>query len=617
MGEVYEVVHTTLGRRAALKVIHPSLAQDANVVARFLREAQATNQVRHPGVVQIFEYGQLPERPGVPYFVMEFLEGETLSKCIRRAATRHGGRLGLSCLRLLQQVAKTLAAVHSQGLVHRDVKPANIMIISDPDVTDGKRIKLLDFGIVKILSSVGSTNGKGFKGTTAGRTVLGTPEFMAPEQWTARDCVDGRADVYALGVISFLCFAGRLPFVAENYVSLGLLHCQTRPPSLSDLDLNIPRALAELVAGMLEKNPAHRPTMVVVEETMGRLLPLSQGSETLPTPAESGLLERSELAEPEPVTEVSSVVSTLQTYTWEEVELGIVGPSFEESLPGEPPVQVRVLSSLPQLPIGFGAKSTQLTDRPPLSAPPAGLSAARVQVGNEAPDCTPQPSPFYFLQRSLTMGSRLSWPWYLLTAAVLVCVLWLLPRRPHQDHQRPAAPFSERSVAPASSVRASVVALGTASGTSDWTPPGDSYRQPQSHVAPTPAVDSVPSAVEPASVPTFTATAPRAHRHHTHRSCERKFPTSSCIRNAEITLEQRMTLLRAFYSSNTKLCAHEQLVVSASPRWPSIQTVPAALSGSTQASLLVALRLLYHNQPTPASIVIRCPSDGPRPRHAK
>jgi serine/threonine protein kinase len=124
MGEVYEVHDGTLDRRAALKVVPPAMARDKGVVARFRREARAASQVRHAGVVHIFEYGVLPEPVASPYFIMEYLEGETLHARLKRAAQRPGGCLGLSCLPILRQIAIALAAVHRRGLVHRDLKPA-------------------------------------------------------------------------------------------------------------------------------------------------------------------------------------------------------------------------------------------------------------------------------------------------------------------------------------------------------------------------------------------------------------------------------------------------------------------------------------------------------------
>ncbi len=126
MGEVYEVFDKELQRRAALKVVPPELARHQDVVTRFQREAKAISQLRHPGVVHVFVYGVLPLLRGAPYFIMEYLEGETLRVRIQRAAKQPEGRLGIAYLPMLQQIAKALAAVHQRGLVHRDLKPSKV-----------------------------------------------------------------------------------------------------------------------------------------------------------------------------------------------------------------------------------------------------------------------------------------------------------------------------------------------------------------------------------------------------------------------------------------------------------------------------------------------------------
>jgi serine/threonine protein kinase len=130
MGVVYEAIHELIGRRAAIKVLHPELAQSPELVARFLTEARAVNQVRHPGLVEIFEFGTLPD--ATVYLIMEFLAGEPLS----RRLARPGWRLGIVDLDLLRQVALTLQAVHEHGIVHRDLKPENVMVVPDPERPD-------------------------------------------------------------------------------------------------------------------------------------------------------------------------------------------------------------------------------------------------------------------------------------------------------------------------------------------------------------------------------------------------------------------------------------------------------------------------------------------------
>ncbi len=272
MGEVYEVFDTNLGRRVALKLLAPSVARDRAVVARFRREAKVASQLHHPGVVHIFEYGELSELGGAPYFLMEYLEGETLSERIRRVGAQPGGRLGLSCLVLLEQIARVLTSVHGHGLVHRDLKPANVMIVADPHAPGGERAKLLDFGIVKILKDSQPLPETSMEGKTHSGMLLGTPQYMAPELWRELGTIDGKADVYALGVIAFLGLSGRLPFQAADAPSLGMMHCYKAPPRLSNLDPSLPPAVCSLIAQMLEKDAAQRPKMAVVAETLAKLI---------------------------------------------------------------------------------------------------------------------------------------------------------------------------------------------------------------------------------------------------------------------------------------------------------------------------------------------------------
>ncbi len=139
MGEVYEVFDKELQRRAALKVVPPELARNQDVVTRFQREAKAISQLRHPGVVHVFVYGVLPFLRGAPYFIMEYLEGETLRVRIQNAAKQPSGRLGIAYLPVLQQIAKALAAVHQRGLVHRDLKPSKVASEARPGNTVPRR----------------------------------------------------------------------------------------------------------------------------------------------------------------------------------------------------------------------------------------------------------------------------------------------------------------------------------------------------------------------------------------------------------------------------------------------------------------------------------------------
>lgn len=270
MGMVYEVLQTTLGRRAALKLMLPEYQGVPELRKRFLLEAKAANRVHHPGVVQIYEISELPD--GSPYYIMEYLDGETLTTRLDRASKQAPFRLGLPGLYPLRQVADVIAAVHKQGLVHRDLKPSNIMLVKDPAVPGGERAKLLDFGIVKVQDNHSLHGGKGSQ-TQVGQ-LLGTPGYMAPEQWGTRRPITEKADVYALGVILYHTLGGRLPFVAESNAELAAAHLMQPPPNIQREDPTVPDDFAAFLLAMLSKDPLMRPSMSEVLRTIDGALGL-------------------------------------------------------------------------------------------------------------------------------------------------------------------------------------------------------------------------------------------------------------------------------------------------------------------------------------------------------
>src|SRR5215207_3062072 len=169
MGSVWLAEHAMLGRRAAIKMLHPELSSRPEIVQRFFNEARAATTISDPGIVQIFDFGQHTD--GSAYIVMELLAGEPLN---RRLAL-HGAMELPDALRLMRQVASTLGAAHAHGIVHRDLKPANVFIVRDPEVAGGERTKILDFGIAKLLGDRGGLQ-------TETSMVMGTPVYMSPEQ---------------------------------------------------------------------------------------------------------------------------------------------------------------------------------------------------------------------------------------------------------------------------------------------------------------------------------------------------------------------------------------------------------------------------------------------------
>jgi len=244
MGSVFLAQHALIGHYVAIKVLHSHLCEKEEQVNRFFNEARATSQIKHPSILEVFDFGWHTD--GSAYIVMEFLEGESLEDRIHRL-----GRISTEhALHITRQVAGALAAAHACGVVHRDLKPENIHIVRDPEVAGGERIKILDFGIAKFLG--GNTS------TTRAGALIGTPDYMAPEQCRGSSAVDHRADFYSLGCILFRMVCGRAPFVADGVGEVLAAHLHLEPPSPRSVDPHIEPMLELFILRLLAKEPDQR-----------------------------------------------------------------------------------------------------------------------------------------------------------------------------------------------------------------------------------------------------------------------------------------------------------------------------------------------------------------------
>jgi eukaryotic-like serine/threonine-protein kinase len=259
MCDVYEAHSAHPGRPVAVKVLQETWCSDEGIVTRFLNEARILQTIRHPHIVSLLASGRLSDV--APYMVLEWLP----SNLARALSEKEDAVEPSTTARIALQVATALAALHGQRIVHRDLKPANVLL-DRHDLAEAQ-VRLADLGLAKVRPGQPGEPVLVAPISTGGSALLGTLDYMAPEQWIKSKTVDPRADVYSLGVVLFQMLAGRLPFIAERPKDLMALHLFEDPP-LARLPKRAPPALRRLIEQMLKKTPSARPAM---ENVVGEL----------------------------------------------------------------------------------------------------------------------------------------------------------------------------------------------------------------------------------------------------------------------------------------------------------------------------------------------------------
>ncbi|HEX8773066.1 MAG TPA: protein kinase [Pyrinomonadaceae bacterium] len=245
MGTVYRGTHILMDKTVAIKVLHPALAADDKIVARFSREARAASRISHPHALNVTDFGE--SQNGVVFLIMEYLHGRTLKEVINQEGPMALPRI----VEIIRQVCGALDAAHAEGVIHRDLKSDNIMLI---DVGGGDWAKVLDFGIAKIQESVGNTD----PALTSPNLIIGTPQYMSPEQCSQASELDARSDIYSLGVILYELLVGHVPFIGESPTAIMMKHLQEPAPSVLDERKDVSAAVGRVVARAMAKRPEER-----------------------------------------------------------------------------------------------------------------------------------------------------------------------------------------------------------------------------------------------------------------------------------------------------------------------------------------------------------------------
>jgi len=319
MGTVWEAEDETLGRPVAVKVLSESLASGEHAVRRFEREAQAAARLSGPYIAAVYDFGR---SDGRPYIVMELVPGETLADRL----AREGPLPPLEASRIAIRVAEALEEAHRAGIVHRDVKPGNVMLTPAGDV------KVMDFGIAAAAWAE--------RVTTSG-LVLGTPSYLAPEQAKSEKTTPA-SDVYALGAMLYEMVAGRPPFVAESPVALALAHIREDPRPLDQVADGVPASLASASMAALAKDPAERPPSAAAFASMLRepTLPtpsIAAPEETTPlAPAAGGPDETTQVAHVAPGPEDTTQIAPVAPGPKDTTQVAPVAPGPEETVPLSP-----------------------------------------------------------------------------------------------------------------------------------------------------------------------------------------------------------------------------------------------------------------------------------------
>jgi serine/threonine protein kinase len=403
MGAVYRARHILLGDRVAIKVLPPQMRNNAEWLRRFRREGQAARRFRHPNAVTVYDLRTTSE--GMIYMVMEYVEGRTLDAELRA----RGSFTPAEALDVLEPVMSVLNAAHAQGVVHRDLKPENIMI--GKPVNGQSVIKLLDLGIAKISEVAGSNAGGSTALTVAGQ-ILGTPYYMSPEQWgevpnDRNPEIDGRADIYSLGVVFYELIAGRRPFVGTTLQELRREHVLVMPRPLNEVVNNVPEEFGSAIARAMAKDRGDRlGTAGELASDLREALGMPAVNLSQLATSGSNLQESRATAPPQAEAAAESASQTVEVPEGRQTSSEVIAPTVvtmdspQRPDPGTPPPAATSLAQPP--PPSYGAQPPAQGGPPPpsMNAPYGGAPPMATVATNpgafstdfQTPSYTPAPS---------------------------------------------------------------------------------------------------------------------------------------------------------------------------------------------------------------------------------
>ncbi|MFO0572751.1 MAG: protein kinase [Polyangia bacterium] len=547
MGAVFEAEHLQIGRKAAAKFLCLDVRKHPTLYQRFVNEARACNQINHSGVVSVFEFGLLAD--GTPWMLMEYLEGHTFSQYLRAAHKTNGRPLGTEGLWAIYELASILSVAHEKGIVHRDLKPSNVMIVPDPE--HGERVKLLDFGIAKFIHDSLDSVEAAAQFTATG-AMLGTPAYMAPEQCKDSANVDGKADVYALGVIAYELFVGRPPFEDPMPLVLMAQKIGDEAPALLLRAPEAPNEVADLVMSMLAREQKDRPAMPEVRARLAAYL-------HVPASRRSGFVPQ---------------VTPLPA----EPEGAAAGDSLGSTQSGPVPDPVPAPTADPP--------------RATMGLTPPEQSAGQVSR-------PPADSPVSLGQRPTQPSQKRSIPkWLWATTGVSLCATLAIGLWTTQGHRAPRSvppaqplPKVAQAAIPAPAVPVSALALVP--------PPTPAAAHP---AAPAPQAQP-PTAAPVEAGPIQPARATSRVR------CQAVSPTTACIPGgpgARLSAAQRDALVNALRDADVKLCPGERLRIRVSPSRATVLSAPSSVSKDAREVLIPALLGRISKTPFDAEVEIRC-----------